>query len=46
MRKLRSWLRRIENMVRRDRLERDLAQELDSHLQMHIDANLRLGHER
>jgi putative ABC transport system permease protein len=30
-------------MVSRDRLERDMVQELDSHLQMHIDDNLRLG---
>jgi putative ABC transport system permease protein len=30
-------------MVRRGRLERDLVQELDAHLQMHIDDNLRLG---
>ena len=29
--------------MRRGRLERDMAQELDTHLQMHTDDNLRLG---
>ena len=38
-----AWLRRIAGMFRRDARERDLAAELESHLQMHIDDNVRRG---
>ncbi|HEY9139791.1 MAG TPA: ABC transporter permease, partial [Bryobacteraceae bacterium] len=43
--KLRAWLSRLAGMLpgaRRER-ERELAAEIDSHLQMHIDDNLRCG---
>jgi putative ABC transport system permease protein len=43
MRQLRAWLLRIGELFRRDRRERDLAAELESHLQMHIEDNLRAG---
>ena len=43
IRALRTWLRRIMSLVRRDRLDRELAQELEAHLEMHIDDNRRLG---
>ena len=43
MRRLRAALARVVALFRRDRLDRDLAAELDSHLAMHIDDNLRAG---
>jgi putative ABC transport system permease protein len=43
MRQLRAWLLRIGELFRRDRRERDLAAELESHLQLHIEDNLRAG---
>ena len=43
MRTPRALLRRVLSLVRRDRLERELAQELEAHLEMHIDDNRRLG---
>jgi predicted permease len=43
MRTPRAWLRRVSSLVGRNRLDRDLAQELDAHLAMHIDDNCRLG---
>ena len=43
MRAPRAWLRRVISLVRRDRLDRELAQELEAHLEMHIDDNRRLG---
>src|SRR6266487_13658 len=43
MRTPRAWLRRVLSLVRRDRLDRELAQELEAHLEMHIDDNRRLG---
>jgi len=41
MRKLRAWLLRFRGLFIKD--ERDFADELESHLQMHIDDNIRAG---
>ena len=43
MRRLRAALVRLTNLFRRDRLDRELAAEMESHLQLHIDDNLRAG---
>jgi putative ABC transport system permease protein len=43
MNKLRGWLLRLGELFGRDRRERELAAEMESHLQMHIDENLRAG---
>src|SRR6266508_2092111 len=43
MRAPRAWLRRVVSIVRLDRLDRELTQELEAHLEMHIDDNRRLG---
>lgn len=43
MPRLRAGLRRLGDRLLRTRRERDLAAELDSHLQLHIDDNLRAG---
>src|SRR5258705_9343938 len=43
MRLLRSWLLRFKGLFLKDARERDLADEIESHLQMHIDDNLRAG---
>src|SRR5580704_7467176 len=43
MRTLRSWLSRLGGLFDRQRSDRELAAELDSHLQFHIDDNLRAG---
>jgi macrolide transport system ATP-binding/permease protein len=43
MRQLRAWLLRLKGMFRKDARERDLADELESHLQMHVDDNIRAG---
>ena len=43
MRKLRAWLLRLKGLFIRDIRERELADEIDSHLQMHIDDNVRAG---
>ena len=43
MRKLRAWIWRFKGLFRKDARERELAAELESHLQMHIDDNLRAG---
>ena len=43
MRKLRAWCMRIIGMWGRQRRERELAEELESHLQFHIEDNLRAG---
>jgi predicted permease len=39
----RAWLSRLVGVIRSDHAERDLAAELDSHLQLHIDDNIRAG---
>ena len=41
--KLRTWWLRFKGLFLKDARERDLADELDSHLQMHIDDNIRAG---
>src|SRR5262245_12256100 len=43
MRKLRAWLLRFRGMFLKDARERDIADELESHLQLHIDDNIRAG---
>jgi putative ABC transport system permease protein len=43
MRQLRAWLLRLAGLFAKDRRERELAQEMESHLQMHIEDNLRAG---
>jgi len=43
MRKFRAWLLRFKGFFVKDAHERDLADELESHLQMHIDDNIRAG---
>ena len=43
MRKLRGWLVRWGSLFGKTRQERELAEELESHLQMHIEENLRRG---
>ena len=41
--KLRAWLLRCKGLFLKNARERELAEELESHLQMHIDDNLRAG---
>ena len=43
MRGLRAWVKRILGMVGRARADRELDEELDTHLQLHIDDNRRRG---
>jgi putative ABC transport system permease protein len=43
MSKLRSWLSRLAGLFRRQRQEMEFAAELESHLQLHIEDNLRSG---
>jgi len=43
MKQLRAWLLRFKGVFLKDARERDLADEIESHLQMHIDDNLRAG---
>ena len=43
MRQLRVWLLRFKGTLLKDARERDLADELESHLQMHTDDNIRAG---
>ncbi len=43
MRQLRAWLLRFKGVFLKATRERDLADEIESHLQMHIDDNLRAG---
>ena len=43
MRQLRAWLVRFKGLFLKDYRERDFADELESHLQMHIDDNIRGG---
>src|SRR6185369_15306017 len=41
--RLRAWLLRCKGLFLKDARERELADELESHLQMHIDDNIRAG---
>ncbi len=43
MRTLRAWLLRLAGHVDRDRRDREFSDELDAHLQFHIDDNVRAG---
>jgi predicted permease len=43
MKSLRGWLLRLGELFRKERRERELAAEMESHLQMHIEDNLRGG---
>lgn len=43
MKRIRGWLFRLVGLFSQSRCERELAAELESHLQMHIDDNLRAG---
>src|ERR1700676_289801 len=43
MRRLRAWLWRISGLFRKERHDREFADEMASHLQMHIEDNLRTG---
>jgi macrolide transport system ATP-binding/permease protein len=43
MKRLRAWTMRLIGMFTQTRRTRELADELDSHLQMHIDDNVRAG---
>jgi predicted permease len=43
VRRLRAALARVRALLQRGRLDRELAAELDSHLSLHIDDNLRAG---
>ena len=41
--KLRAWLLRCKGLFLKNARERELADELESHLQMHVDDNIRRG---
>jgi predicted permease len=43
MRRLRSWFVRLAGFLHRNRSDRELSAEMESHLQMHIEDNLRAG---
>ena len=43
MRRLLAWMNRVAGMFRTDRRERELADEIESHLQLHTDDHLRRG---
>src|SRR5689334_279629 len=43
MRQLRAWLARFKGLFLKDVRERELADELESHLEMHVDDNIRAG---
>jgi hypothetical protein len=45
MRLMRAWLARFAGMLHKEKHDRELAAELESHLQMHVDDNLRAGIE-
>ncbi|HEU4871019.1 MAG TPA: permease prefix domain 1-containing protein, partial [Pyrinomonadaceae bacterium] len=43
MRQLRAWASRFKGLFLKDARDRDFADELESHLEMHIDDNIRAG---
>src|SRR3989449_6081383 len=43
MKWLHGWLLRLGELFQKDRRERELSAEMESHLQMHIEDNLRAG---
>ena len=46
MKQARAWLRRLGGIFNSTRRDREFAEELESHLQMHIDDNVRSGMSR
>ena len=43
MKRLRAWMFRLRGMFRTERQEQELADEMESHLQFHVEDNLRRG---
>jgi len=43
MRRLRSWFLRLGGLFRRQQRDREFSTEMQSHLQLHIEDNLRAG---
>jgi macrolide transport system ATP-binding/permease protein len=43
MRKLRAFLLRVSGLFRKGHRDRDLSEEIESHLQLHVEDNLRGG---
>ena len=43
MKTLRAWITRLSGMFSKQNRERDFADEIESHVQMHVDDNLRAG---
>ena len=43
MRQLRAWLIRLSSLFRKEQRDTELSAELESHLQLHVDDNLRKG---
>jgi len=43
MRRVRAWSLRFAGLFCKERRDRELAEELESHVQMHIEDNLRSG---
>ena len=43
MRWLRAWFLRLGGLFHRERRDRELAEELESHIQLHMEDNLRAG---
>ena len=43
MKSWRAWAKRLSGMLSHGQRERDLADEIEGHLQMHMDDNLRSG---
>jgi predicted permease len=46
MRQLRAWLLRLGGLIRKDQGDTEFSSEVESHLQMHIEDNLRAGMSR
>jgi macrolide transport system ATP-binding/permease protein len=43
MRQLRAWFLRLSGLFGKERREQELAEEMEGHLQLHIEDNLRTG---
>ena len=43
MKGLRAWLRRVAGLLPNERRERELADEIESHLELHVEDNIRSG---
>src|SRR5256885_10603856 len=46
MKRLREWMMRFGGLFNKQRKDRELEEEIESHLQMHIEDNVRLGMTR